>query len=308
MKTPIKAKKWVEISVEVHPEAVEAVSEIFHRHGYGGVAIEAPIVAGAEVEDYHFDPQQPVTVKTYLPRRGAAARRRRIEAALWHTFQVFPHPLSPISATEVAEEDWAESWKAHFHALRVGEHLVVCPSWESFTPRDGDLVVSLDPGMAFGTGYHPSTRLCLLALEKYLRPGVEVLDLGTGSGILAIAAAKLGAGSVLALDIDAEAVGVAAENVEQNGLAEAIQVAHGTLEWGLYPGRFDLIVANLTARLLGGLAGPIRESLKPGGLLIAAGIVSPTLDWVSHSLEDGGAGLIEMLQEDDWHALVMEGI
>lgn len=306
-----KAKKWLEVSLEVHPEAVEAVSEIFHHYGQGGVAIEAPVVGTAEEENYHFDPHQPVTVKTYLPYREAKGRQRKIEEALWHTFQVFPYSIPPLLVKEVAEEDWAEAWKAYFHALRVGKRLVICPSWEAFPAEEGDVVVSLDPGMAFGTGYHPSTRLCLLALEKYLRPGMEVLDLGTGSGILAIAAAKLGAASVLALDIDAEAVGVAGQNVEQNGLQEVIQVAHGTLDWGLYPSRFDLIVANLTTNLLMELGGPILDSVKSGGLVIAGGIVTPSLGWARHSLEVGGgrgACLVEMLQEGDWHVLVMESL
>ena len=163
-------------------------------------------------------PPSTVIVKTYLPLDGTAGEaQRRLEEGLWHLGQIYPIPDPVIR--ELAEEDWAEAWKQQYHLLRVGRRIVIVPAWEAYAPAPGEVVIRLEPGMAFGTGLHPTTRLCLEALEAHLAPGCTVLDVGTGSGVLAIAAAKLGARSVLALDADPVAVSVARENVALNGVA-----------------------------------------------------------------------------------------
>src|SRR6185436_12087771 len=170
----------------------------------------------------------PVNVRAYLPAdANLESTRAALEEALWHLGQILPLP-SPKYQT-VAEADWAEAWKVNFHPLRLGRRLMIVPAWLNPPLEPEDIPIRIDPGMAFGTGTHPTTQLCLAAIEKHLRPGQAVLDLGTGSGILSVAAAKLGAGPILALDIDAEAVRVARENTALNGVADRIQIEEGSL-------------------------------------------------------------------------------
>lgn len=223
---------WLELSVEVDHEAVEAVSELLARYGYnGGVVVEPAWTPGDEGPEFTYDPARPSILRTYLPLNATTEEtRQRIEQALWHLGQV--RPIGPLQARTIAEEDWANAWKQFYHVLRVGERTVVVPSWLEHEPRPGDVVLHLDPGMAFGTGLHPTTQLCLRLLERYARPGLRALDLGTGSGILAIAAAKLGASPVLALDNDPVAVQVAAENIARNGVSQMVRALEGSLGAG----------------------------------------------------------------------------
>src|SRR5881275_37291 len=216
---------WLELSVEVDPEAVEPVSELFARLGYNsGVVVEqaAPDVQAEqdswdELQYMEMDPNRPISVRTYLPvEKGTQEKRENIEQALWHLGRM--RPVGELHVRECKEEDWANAWKAFYGIQRLGKHIVIKPSWLDYTTKEGDTVLDLDPGMAFGTGLHPTTRLCLVALEEHMRPGARALDLGTGSGILAIAAAKLGGpdAHVVALDTDGVAVEAALQNVERN--------------------------------------------------------------------------------------------
>src|SRR5438552_18109178 len=206
---------WLELSVEVDPEAVESVSELFARYGYNaGVVVEQSLLAPQEEQsDWEtlthpeIDPTRPVGVRTYLPNDEDAPRKRQqVEQALWHLGQM--RQISPLRVEVREEEDWANAWKAYYGIQRVGERIVIKPSWLEYKPREGDVVLDLDPGMAFGTGLHPTTRLCLTALEERVRPGMKILDLGTGSGIVAIAAAKLGGPSVRVVALDTDNVAV----------------------------------------------------------------------------------------------------
>ena len=213
---------WLELSVETDPEAVESISELFARYGYnGGVVVEQPLVSPqAEAQDWEqllqpeIDPTRPVSVRTYLACDDEAPQKQRqIEEAVWHLGQM--RQVGPLRVRECREEDWANAWKDYYGIQRMGERIVIKPSWLQYEPREGDVILDLDPGMAFGTGLHPTTRLCLAALEEHVRPGMNILDLGTGSGILAIAAAKLGGPSVrvTALDTDIIAVEATQQNV-----------------------------------------------------------------------------------------------
>jgi ribosomal protein L11 methyltransferase len=197
--------QWLEVSVTVENEVAESVAEVLSRYAHRGIVIET----GPDGWN-----AGPVVVRAYLPADDQLqANKRRIEEALWHLGQIQPVPAPTFRS--VAEEDWAEAWKERLDVLRIGQHIVVRPSWRDYSPTPGDVVIRLDPGMAFGTGLHPTTQMCLMALEKALLPGAEVLDLGTGSGILAIAVARLGAGRVVAVDNDPVAVIVAGILVEQ---------------------------------------------------------------------------------------------
>src|ERR1700712_3435685 len=209
---------WLELSVDVEPEAVESVSELLAEYGYNaGVVVDQPIITGLDGPDYIFDTSRPVTVRTYLPLDERAEEvRQRVEQALWHFGQL--RTVGPLKVRALEEEDWANAWKQHYTIQRIGARTVIVPSWLEYAPLPDDIVLRLDPGMAFGTGLHPTTQLCLAFLEQYVKPDMPVLDLGCGSGILAIAAARLGA-NVLALDTDAIAVTATRENIAYNDVA-----------------------------------------------------------------------------------------
>ncbi|HRW49858.1 MAG TPA: 50S ribosomal protein L11 methyltransferase, partial [Caldilinea sp.] len=216
----------LEIAVECDSEAAEAVSELFNRFNGGGYDEDTEAGeasgGGAVVETTGYDDfGQPIAgefrliVKTYIkPGERGAQIRRQIEEGLWFLSRIYPIP-EPLIRT-VREEDWAHAWKKFYKPLRVGRHILLKPSWEEVEPAPDDILVELDPGMAFGTGLHPSTRLCIVALEDIVKPGDRVLDVGTGSGVLSIVAHKLGAAAILATDIDPIAVDVAGENAALN--------------------------------------------------------------------------------------------
>ena len=333
----------IELSVVVDTEAAEAVSELFNRYngggydddneageaGGGGAVIEG---TGFDLNEYATD--DPLTkaatlvVKTFIkPGLRGNEIRRQIEEGLWRLSLLYPIPEPQIRV--IRTEDWANAWKQFYKPLRVGNRVVLKPSWEEFSAQADDIVIELDPGMAFGTGLHPSTRLCVVALEERVRPGDAVLDIGTGSGVLAIVAKRLGAGALLATDIDALAVRVAGENIQRNGMtvhtspsapptsapevvpasAADITVQLGSVPAGL-PARYDLVVANILAEVLVKLFDsaydnvPLAQPLKPGGHLILAGIIEERADLVAAAAARHGLTIVDRKQEGDWVALV----
>jgi ribosomal protein L11 methyltransferase len=310
--------KWLEFSVTTDGEAAEAVVELFNRYGQGRAVIET-LLDCFEYELVEAPEPADVIVKTYLPLDGAAAEsRRRLEEGLWHLQQIYPIPEPVIR--ELAEEDWTEAWKQQYRLFRVGQRTVIVPAWEAYAPTPGEITICLEPGMAFGTGLHPTTRLCLEALERHLVPGCEVLDVGTGSGILAIAAAKLGARSVLALDSDPVAVGVAQENTAMNGVAGQVTVSHGSLPgsggishyssaWGapelLEAGSFDLVLINILAPVIVGMAPALEARLHSGGRIIAAGLIESQEEDVTGAFRGQRLEIVERTQDKDWVVLVV---
>jgi ribosomal protein L11 methyltransferase len=203
----------------------------------------------------------------------------------------------------VVEEDWADAWKERFYPMRVGKSIVVKPTWREFEVAPGDVILELDPGMAFGTGLHPTTQMCLLALEERIEPGMCVLDLGTGSGILALAAAKLGAAVVLAVDTDPVAVTAAQENVQRNGVAERVTVIRGSLDYTT--DTYDLLVVNILAKVIVALAEEgLAERVKPRGQWVAAGIIEPQVGEVVAALEAAGLQVTAQRQISDWVTLI----
>jgi|DewCreStandDraft_1066081.scaffolds.fasta_scaffold02108_11 ribosomal protein L11 methyltransferase len=300
------AGRWLEVCAQVDAEAVEAVAALFHRYVYGGVAIEAGLAETPEVEAWTPEALDlrvsRLVVKGYLPLDAEAAEKyQRLCEGLWHLAQIWP--VGPLTSRELDEDDWAHAWKEHFPVLRVGQRLVIRPSWRPYQPQPGDCVVELDPGMAFGTGLHPTTRLCLIALEQLVRPGSTVLDLGTGSGILALAAARLGAATVLALDIDPVAVAACQANVVRNALTDRITVCQGSLPL-VPPRHFDLVVANLTTRVILDLAAAMVETLVPEGWLVASGVLEERAALVAGALTAAGLRLGGWLVQDQWVALI----
>jgi ribosomal protein L11 methyltransferase len=294
---------WIQVTVKVDGEAAEAVAEALRAFAHGGVSLEqaaadlSPGAARPRLEDE-------ITVSVYYPAaEDSPARRRRLEEILWHMSQLYPIPAPAFQV--VQEEDWANAWKQHYAPLRIGRHLLICPAWEAVQPRPGDVLIKMDPGMAFGTGLHPTTRMCLEAIEARARPGMNVLDVGTGSGILAITAALLDAAPVLALDIDEVAVESARQNCALNGVSDSVAVRRGSLA-DLEPSRqWDLILANILAPIIldmlrAGMAGRLR----PGGVIVVAGIIEDQAPEVEDALITHGLMLLERLQIKDWVALV----
>jgi len=278
---------WLEISLRVDEESAEALSGLFHQYGEGGAVVEV-------------QPDDPlVTVKAFVPPQDE--RLKPLYQALWHLGQIRPLPEPQVR--EIKEEEWAEAWKAYYEPQHIGHRLVVCPSWQTYA-SDSEVVITLDPGMAFGTGLHPTTRMCLEAIEEHLSYGAKVLDLGTGSGILAIAAAKLGAKSVLALDTDPLAVKVAKENVLANGIGKRVKVKEGSLEMAK-GSLFDLVVVNILARTIVDLIGKgLLDHLELGGLLIAAGITASEEEGTRNTFKEGGLEELSPLQKGDWVTLI----
>ncbi len=306
--------EWIEVNVEADGEAAEAVSELFNRlnsrpDGQGGAVTE---VSGFDPagEDHHLR----VTVRTYLPAGEAAVagRQRQIEEGLWFLGRIYP--LGEISIRRLADEDWANAWKASYRPLRIGRRFLVIPAWlSSEVPREpGDLAIVLDPGMAFGTGLHPSTRLCLMAMEETVQPGHRVLDAGCGSGILSIAAVRLGAAGVDAFDLDAIAVRATRENTALNELSDSINAFEsGGPDAGPFwvPGtgpqpRWDVIVVNILPHvILQMLDAGLHTFLAPRGCMILAGIIEAREPEVRAALAGCGLRVARRLSEEDWVAL-----
>ncbi|HET7677365.1 MAG TPA: 50S ribosomal protein L11 methyltransferase [Candidatus Limnocylindrales bacterium] len=309
---------WLELSVEADAEAVEAVSEILSRVAPGGVSAEPAFELTDEGLGAEVDCSRPVTLRAYLPGIDAAAARRaaaQAEEALGHLQAFGLRPIGELRTRVVHEEDWADAWKRHFPVLRVGRRLVVRPTWRRHRKRPGDVVVALDPGMAFGTGLHPTTRLCLAGLERLADEGVvagaRVLDVGCGSGILGLAAARLGAAEVLGIDTDPIAVEATIANARCNRLGSRVRARQGSLP--VAEGLFDVVLANLIASLLIDLALPLHEAVRPGqgsagsgGRLLASGIFADREPEVRRAFAAAGLRVRHRAQEGDWVALETE--
>ena len=276
--------RWAEIIIDAGPEALDAV----------GDALNAVGCAGFEVREA----ADPPAVAGYLPVDDRLeGRLNRLKDAL-EQFEV--HGVSgagtELTLHYVEEADWANAWKAFFKPMRVGRHLVVTPPWETPDLGPDDIPIVIDPGMAFGTGSHPTTQLCLAGLEDFVRPGHSVADVGTGSGILAIAAAKLGAVSVIANDNDTLAVKIAQENADVNEVNVLAQES-------LPDGQYDVVVANILADVIIGLGPDLYERLLPGGTLIASGIIDTRAGGVQASLEALGLTHLETRRQGEWVAI-----
>jgi ribosomal protein L11 methyltransferase len=268
---------WLELSVASDIEAVEAVSEILGCVASGGTSVEPAFELTSEGLGARIDASRPAVVRAYVPLRDATAGERAIAEAterLGHLQAFGLRPIGDLETKVVHEADWAEAWKSHFPVIRVGRRLVIRPTWRRHRAGPDDVVVALDPGMAFGTGLHPTTRLSLAALESLADRGAldgrRVLDVGCGSGILGIAAAKLGAARVLGLDTDPIAIEATAANAARNRLADVVSARQGSVPSG--DTAFDVVVANLIASLLVELATALRDELQPGGVIVASGI------------------------------------
>lgn len=282
---------WQELSITVPHEYVEPISYLFGRYGKG-VSTE---LAG----------EGKVLLRTYLT-TGSRQRMARIDVGVRLVGAI--EPIGDLEIRELPEdEDWMESWKSHFRILRIGTRLVIKPTWLEldFTASPDDIVIEIDPGVAFGTGYHPTTDTCLQAMEQHIAPGMTVLDLGTGSGILTIAAIKLGAGLVTALDIDSQAVTAARRNFRRLGINNQVRLGQGSVPHPTAPaGDFDLAVANISARGVADRCPFILTALKPGALFIASGLLNTQKEEVAAVVEPLGFSLISEWPQEEWTTLL----
>jgi ribosomal protein L11 methyltransferase len=299
---------WLELSVEADVEAVEAVSEILGRAAPGGTSVEPAFELVDEGLGARVDPTRPATVRAYLPARDLAVAERAamdISEALGHLQAFGLRPIGDLRTRLVHEADWAEAWKAYFPVLRVGRRLVIRPTWRRHRRSPGDVVLALDPGMAFGTGLHPTTRLCLAGVEGLADRGAvtgrRVLDVGCGSGILAITALKLGAASALGVDTDPIAVEATMANARRNAVARRLQARQGSLPSSESP--FDVVLANLIAGILVPLAPMLRDELRVGGSLLASGIFVDREAEVRAAFEANELAVVGRFAEGDWVAL-----
>jgi ribosomal protein L11 methyltransferase len=297
--------RWLELTVEADAEAVEAVSEILGRLGHGAAVRPTRLLRDPDDELLvREDPAAPYELTAHLPDDAAApAAIEATERALWHLQAFGLRPIGSLRMRTVDEREWTEAWKTGYTPQRIGRLLIV-PSWLEAPSGDGDVVLRLDPGMAFGTGLHPTTRGCLELLQRIGPMPLRVLDVGSGSGILGIAALALGAGRVDALDTDPVAVEATRSNARRNGVDHRLHARGGTLGADCEE-PYPLVLANLVAAVLVELAAPLAAHAAPGGSLLASGVIAERGDEVVAALTHAGFGVAERLDDGDWVSLSM---
>ena len=305
---------WIEVRVITKSEALEPVSGIFYSLDCKGVAIEDP-------EDILGREQGPLTWDfadiNVLEHKGKVAvvkayfaEEDNIEEILGYVNEKLVELKemgidlgeAKVEHEKMYEEDWANTWKQYYKPSKIGEKIVVKPIWEEYEQKEGELVVNLDPGMAFGTGTHETTRMCIQALEKYVKEESTVFDVGCGSGILAIAAAKLGAKLAVGVDLDPVAVESSIENVGYNNLNN-IEILHGNLV-EVIDGKSDIVVANILAEIICILTDDVKRVMKDGGVFITSGIIHDRVDMVCEKLEATGFEVIEKNRDGEWNCIV----
>lgn len=307
--------KWSELSIHTTNEAIEPVSNILHEAGASGVVIEDSEDLLKEREDQFGEiwslspddfPKDGVILKAYLPVNSflgetVEAIKLAINNLVTYDINIGPNV---VTISEVNEEEWATAWKKYYHPVKISQRFTIVPTWETYNPVSSDeLIIELDPGMAFGTGTHPTTVMSLQALEKTVKPGQRVIDIGTGSGVLAIGAALLGAKQVHALDLDDIAVKAAGINVKLNKVQDRVTVAGGNLVDTIEePG--DVVVANILAEIIISFTDDAFEVVKPGGYYITSGIISAKKNDVKEALERSGFKIEDIMMMEDWVTII----
>ncbi|MCM3619119.1 50S ribosomal protein L11 methyltransferase [Sutcliffiella horikoshii] len=307
--------KWSEISIHTTNEAVEPISHILHEAGASGVVIEDPFELTKEREDqfgeiYQLNPddypEEGVVMKAYLPVNSFLGEtvegiKDAINNLLVYDIDL---GLNNISISEVNEEEWATAWKKYYNPVKISEKFTIVPTWETYEPVSSDeKIIELDPGMAFGTGTHPTTVLCIQAIERTVRPQDKVIDVGTGSGVLSIAAAMLDAKEVLALDLDDVAVESAKLNIKLNKVHPTVTVKQNNL-LGNVEGPVDVVVANILAEVIVRFTDDVYRVLENGGTFISSGIISMKKQEVKDALIKSGFKIEETMMMEDWVAFI----
>jgi ribosomal protein L11 methyltransferase len=292
---------WIELSVEVDHEAVEPVVELFSRYGYNeGVVIEEPFTQDRDGDNVRVDVSRPFRIRTFVPQETFdAASLDAIRNGIWHLGQM--RGTGELTVETRNEEDWANAWKAHYKPVRVGTRVVVRPPWQEYDAEGEDIVVLLDPGMAFGTGTHPTTQIALRLLETLDVVDRTVFDVGTGSGIIAIAAAKLGARVADGVDIEAVSVRQAQTNIDLNDARPTVTIWQSAMEpTGAPLPTYDIVVANIIARVLVEISEQVASSVAPQGALVLSGIIDSKEASVIERYKSHGFEIVARQQIEDW--------
>lgn len=297
---------WLQVSVITDGEMAEAIADALAPFGHQGIAIESTFVSTEKDED--DPPVGPLQVRAFVPLElDGESLRNRIEQALWPFAMIARDQGLPAPTphyTVVADSDWANLWKDRYKPVRVGQRIHIIPAWLNPPLAPGDIDIRIEPGLAFGTGAHPTTQLSLAAIERYLEPGQRVLDMGCGSGILSIAAAKLGAARVDGFDTDVESIAIATENAAFNGVAGKVTNAAGSVAEARAGGEYDLVVANILASIINALLDDgLIDLVRPGGRLIISGVMTHQADDMRARLTQSGIQSLETTTQGDWVAI-----
>ncbi len=307
--------KWTEVTIKTTTEAVEAVTNILYELNVGGVSIEDPKdFKFQKKNEYDWDFVEEeifnsgydgVIIKTYITEEKDVTKDIEIIKERIQKLKDFGIDVGEaiVEISEVDEEDWANEWKNYYKPTKIGEKIVIKPTWEEYEKKENDIIVELDPGMAFGTGTHETTYMCIEQLEKYVKNDSKVFDIGCGSGILAIVSAKLGAKEVLAVDLDEVAVKVSNENIELNNVSKNVKAICGNL-MDVVSDKADIVVANIIADIIILLSKDIKNFMKKDSIFISSGIIHKKVDEVVKSLEENGLEIVEIQTLGEWNAIV----
>ncbi|SDZ19741.1 [LSU ribosomal protein L11P]-lysine N-methyltransferase [Proteiniborus ethanoligenes] len=307
--------KWIEIQIKTTSEAVEAVTSILYEVGAGGLAIEDPndIISYANSdENWDFieaslleQQYDGVIVKAYFPESEDLIDKIELIKQNVEKIPQFnlDKGLGEVTTTEVYEKDWADSWKKYYKPKKIGDRIVIKPSWEEYEVEDNDIIIELDPGMAFGTGTHETTIMCIKQLEKYVNEGNVVFDIGCGSGILSIAAAKLGAKKVIGVDLDELSVKVSNENAKMNKVENIVDIKHGNL-LDVIKEKADLVVSNIVAEIITVLSKDVTKFLNKEGIFITSGIIHEKTQTVKEAMIEEGLEILDTVTMGEWVCIV----
>ncbi len=308
--------KWIETKIITTPMAVDAISEILFQLGAKGISVIDPNDMENFKEEFPFwdyideraeiSKKDEAIISVYFPKKEVnyeekiAKLKNRMEELPSFGLEI---GRAEISSSEMEQEDWEEGWKQYFKTFHATEKMVIHPIWEEYVAKDGEVVIDMDPGMAFGTGEHETTAMCIQLLEETLREKDDVLDIGCGSGILSIAGKKLGAAKVEAIDLDPVAVRVAKENIAYNRLSDEIIVKEGNLTEKV-SGTYDIVVANIMADVILILLDTVSDYMKKDGIFIASGIINEKMEEILRAMEQRGFSVVKTLRKGEWNALV----
>ena len=310
--------KWTEVLIKVAPQAVEAVTDILYGLGAQGVAIDEPVdVERLREDELYWDYIDEKLLENDTEETKIMAYFSEEETNLPEKIAVIKEKIrnltefglsigsGTVELSNVNQEDWESAWKQYFKPVHVTDRIVVKPEWEEYSPQEGEIVIEIDPGMAFGTGTHETTSMCINQIEKNLKAGDRVIDIGSGSGILSMAAVLLGAEKATGVDLDPVAVRVALENVELNNLQDKIDILHGNLT-DVIREKADIVVANIMADIILILLEDVREFIKDDGLFISSGIIQEKRAAVEARLLEKNFSIVEVETKGEWCAITAQ--
>lgn len=301
-------KDYFEVSVKINPCAIELVTEIFFER----FECEGVVQAEEKYKDLELIETTNNIAKGYIKYEEDDFSVPEIQKIFDHAKEELKEEGFTdeelgewsVSAKKIINQDWSQKWKEHWKPTKASEHVVICPSWEECTRKDGDILITLDPGSAFGTGTHATTQLCIQAIEKYLKKGDEVADIGTGSGILAITAIKFGASHAVAIDNDPLVIDVAKDNAQMNCVFNKIDFSHATAD--MLTEQYDFVCANILHNILAEIMGDLKNIMKPGAYMVLSGILDEKKPVVIEAIEKHGLKTIETLHQEQWVAIIVQ--